>query len=332
VPSTARALANASRFLPEQESPHYESWSLRANHPSEPRALWLRYTVHAPATFGDREGELWAVVFDGGTGAHVAVRSEVPLARTRYSPLGLHVTIGEATLEDGEAQGHAHHGGRSIRWHLGWEGGGEPLFLLPDSLYRAPLPPAKSIVPRPLVSLRGSLEVDGHVLHVDGWRGAQGHDWGRRYADAYARGQVAGFDGADDVFLEVESTRLRAGPLRTPPLSVLVVREGERETRLCRVSTAARARSRFAPFSWQLESREGGVRARARFEAPRDAFVALRYLDPSGGCKLCLGSRIARCELELERRGEPTRTYRTSHRAGFELLSDSDTGGLDVRA
>lgn len=332
MPRTTRALANAARFLADLESPHHEGWVLCANHPTEPRAFWIRYAIQAPATAGDRVGELWAVVFDGATGAHVAVRSEVPLARTRCSPVGLHVTIGEASLEDGEATGHAHHGGRSIRWHLGWEGGGEPLFLLPERLYRAPVPPAKTIVPRPMVTFHGTLELDGHTLHVDGWRGAQGHEWGRRHADAYATGQVVGFEGAEDVFLEASSTRLRVGPLLAPPLSALVLREGERETRLHRLSTSVRASARFGPFAWELSSREGDVHVRARFEAPREAFVALRYLDPTGGCRICLGSRIAACTLEVERAGEPARTYRTAHRAALDLVSEADTGGLDVRA
>jgi hypothetical protein len=328
---TTRALANGARFAPAQEATHYESWFLRGNHPTEPRAFWVRYTVYAPARFEERVGELWAIVFDGATSTHVAVRSEVPIARTRYATSGLHVAIGQATLEDGEARGHVHHAGRSIRWHLDWDGGGEPLLLLPERLYRTPLPRAKTLVPRPMVTFHGTLEIDGHVLHVDGWRGSQNHNWGSRHTDAYAWGQVAGFDGADEVFLECASARLRLGPVLTPPLSVLVLREGERETRCNAVTTAMRARAHFAPFAWTLASTEGRVRVHARFEAPREAFVALRYLDPPGGCKVCLNSKIAACTLTVERRGDAPRTYRTTARAAFELLSDLDTGGLELR-
>jgi hypothetical protein len=46
---------------------HYESFYLRANHPTRPLAFWLRYTIFSAQTEGPKEGELWAVVFDGET-------------------------------------------------------------------------------------------------------------------------------------------------------------------------------------------------------------------------------------------------------------------------
>src|SRR5882724_12471980 len=40
---------NASRLPIRGSKGHYESWFLRANHPGEPRALWLRHTFFRPA-------------------------------------------------------------------------------------------------------------------------------------------------------------------------------------------------------------------------------------------------------------------------------------------
>ncbi|HLW90191.1 MAG TPA: hypothetical protein VKS78_02670, partial [Roseiarcus sp.] len=60
---------NSARFQPGETSGHYESYFQRANHPTEPKAFWIRYTIFSPAG-RPREaiGELWAIAFDGETG------------------------------------------------------------------------------------------------------------------------------------------------------------------------------------------------------------------------------------------------------------------------
>ena len=55
-------------------------------------------------------GELWAVYFDGETGAHVAVKREVPFADCAFSPSALDVRIDTARLQPGAAARHGAHG------------------------------------------------------------------------------------------------------------------------------------------------------------------------------------------------------------------------------
>jgi len=65
----ARKRANHTRYQPGQPDGHYESFFVRANDPTRPRAFWIRYTVFAPdGKPEDARGELWAVVFDGKSG------------------------------------------------------------------------------------------------------------------------------------------------------------------------------------------------------------------------------------------------------------------------
>lgn len=55
---------NAARY-DGSERGHYESYFQRANHPSEPRAFWIRYTVFSPkGRPSDALGQLWAIYFD----------------------------------------------------------------------------------------------------------------------------------------------------------------------------------------------------------------------------------------------------------------------------
>ena len=55
-------------------------------------------------------------------------------------------------------------------------------------------------------------------------------------------------------------------------------------------------------------------------------FVALRYDNPPGGVKICLNSKLARCEATLRRAG--TTTVLTSSRAAFEILDDTVPPGV----
>lgn len=57
----------------------YESFYLKACHPDDPLALWVRYTVHK-APHADARGSLWFTLFDAGADGPVAVKE---LTRSR---------------------------------------------------------------------------------------------------------------------------------------------------------------------------------------------------------------------------------------------------------
>ena len=46
---------------------HYESFYLKACHPSEPLGIWIRYTVHKHSN-KEPKGSLWFTLFDGAGG------------------------------------------------------------------------------------------------------------------------------------------------------------------------------------------------------------------------------------------------------------------------
>jgi hypothetical protein len=314
---------SGARFAPGETGGHYESWFQRANHPSRPLAFWIRYTIFCPrGSPADAVGQLWAISFDGETGQIAAVKQEVPLAECRFSSERLEVRIGGAELTGRELSGAAEAGGRRIAWQLAMRGDQPPLLLLPAGLYARRFPAAKALVPNPGAVFDGWLEIDGARLAIDGWRGSQNHNWGSRHTDRYAWGQVAGFDDAEDAFLECSTARVRVGPVWTPWLTLLVLRTGGREHALNSLYGSLRARARLDGFRWSFESRGPGLRIRGRIEAAPAAFVGLRYGNPPGGEKICLNSKLARCELELEEAGQPLRRLTSAHRAAFEILTD----------
>ena len=59
---------------------HYESFYLRAAHPSEPLGIWIRYTVHKrPGE--EPKGSVWFTLFDAGADGPWAVKVTEPWPR-----------------------------------------------------------------------------------------------------------------------------------------------------------------------------------------------------------------------------------------------------------
>jgi hypothetical protein len=322
---------NAFRYRPGDLRGHYESYFVRANHGTRPLAFWIRYTVLVPrGRPDDALGELWAIYFDGERGRTVAVKERRPFKDCGFSGERLDARIGDARLAEGALDGSAHSGGRRIAWQLGFRDAGPPLLLLSERLYEGGFPKAKSLVPAPLARFDGWLDVDGERVAIDGWRGSQNHNWGERHTDRYAWGQVAGFDAAEDAFLECASARLRLGPLWTPWITPLVLRIDGEEYRCNALTTALRAHAGVSALSWRFATRSGVIRIHGSIAADPAAFVGLRYEDPTGRTKVCLNSKLARCELTVERAGRPPRVLRTATRAAFELLTDGETHGVPL--
>lgn len=327
---------NHARYRPGQVAGHYESFFQRANDPERQRAFWIRYTMWSPeGRPQDALGELWAICFDGETRRHVAVKAEVPLSRCVFRTSEFFVKIGEARLGPGHLIGAAASRGHTIEWDLRFHGNEKPLLLLPLDLYDSDLLRAKALVGLPMAVYRGSLIVDGTQIDVADWLGSQNHNWGTRHTDHYAWGQVAGFDTAPESFLEVITARIRHGSEWSPFITSLVLRHADCEFSLSGLDPTVRNTGVFEYFSWRFSAETDAVRIAGAIAAPREAFVALTYQDPSGATKHCLNSKIAACELRLTRKQEsgPARTeaLSTSHRAAFEILTDDRDHGLELR-
>jgi hypothetical protein len=323
---------NGVRYRPELTTGHYESWFQRANDASGRRAFWIRYTIFAPrGRPADAVGELWAIAFDREAvpATIVAVKQVHPIAACTFARDRLDVAIGDARLDDAALRGAATAHGHRIEWDLRYGGGQPALLFLPERLYGAPIPKAKLLVGQPLARFTGHLIVDGARVEIADWVGSQNHNWGSKHTDRYAWGQVAGFDEAPDAFLECSTAQLKLGPMWTPRMSPVLLRLGGETLAWNGLGRAIRARGRYAPYDWRIETSGPSGELAIHISAAASDFVALRYDNPPGGAKICLNSKIARCELVL-RRGGTTTTLRSS-RAAFEILDDTAPAGVQPR-
>jgi len=324
---------NSTRYTPGQTQGHYESFFQRANHPTRPLAFWIRYTIFSPAGHPEKAiGELWAMVFNGETGEHVAVKEEHPLSACRFDRDGFGAQVGSAVLEPGTLSGSCTSRRRTVTWNLRYAGGQPPIHFLPPALYEGSFPKAKSFVGVPLAVYSGSVSVDGHTIDVQEWSGSQNHNWGRQHTDYYAFGQVAGFDNDPDSFLEIVSAQLKFGPVWTPTLTPIVLRRHGKDHSFVRLVDAARTRGKFRYFDWTFRAENHDVTIAGRISAPKDAFVGLTYYNPPGGIKHCLNSKLATCEVTVIDKVSGRQDVLTArHRAAFEILTDDRAHGVPIQ-
>jgi hypothetical protein len=220
-----------------------------------------------------------------------------------------------------------------VSWDLSYSKGQAPVLLLPETLYEARFPSAKSLVPQPLARFEGTVEVDGTRISVDDWAGSQNHNWGSRHTDSYAWGQVAGFDNAGDSFLEIASARLKVGPFWTPALTPAVLRHNGRLYSFTSVTQALRARARRDRFELTFACRSRDAVLTGTLSASASSFVGLRYENPPGGTKICLNSKIAECQVRLiDLQSNTTVDLSAVNRAAFEILSDDETLDIEIAA
>lgn len=344
VVQTERDHWNACRFVEDDPKGHYESYFLRANHPERPLAFWVRYTLFsAKGRPADAVGEQWAIFFDGERKHVTTIRAVRPIAFCQFSPNRLNARIGKAMLTDqhaaGQVSGLESNGlddtvtrqvVNTIKWDLRYSGEQAPVLLLPKALYKGRFPRAKAVVGLPNARFEGDITINGQSISTEGWIGSQNHNWGRRHTDEYAWGQVCGFDNAPNVFMECATVMLKTVGVEMPQMTVLVLRLEDEELRLNSLLSAVRAKASYDYTSWRITSVRGEYRVSVVIKADPQQMVGLTYYNPAGGQKTCLNTKLASCEVTIERDGYPPRFLQTRHRAAFEILTDRTDHGIEV--
>ncbi|TGK02738.1 hypothetical protein EHQ53_12810 [Leptospira langatensis] len=319
------------RFDPQSKLGHYESWFVRGNHPTRAQALWIRYTIFSPkGSPADAIGEIWAIYFDGEEGKHYVSKSEFPIQDCRFQSEPFHIQIGNSIHTSSRIYGTAgtKPGSVPMEWDLGFSGGSSPLFLFPENLYDSKFPKAKVLVGHPSITLNGFIKFGNHNVEVSDWKGSQNHNWGSKHTDQYAWGQVVGFDGDKDSFLELASAKLKLGPFWTPEITPIVFRFQGKEFALNGLFSSFK-RAEYKYFDWRFQASSPEIRIEGRIHADKKDFACLRYANPPGGWKYCLNTKIARAELLIQRKGETSPLRLLAPRtAAFEILTEDSSHGL----
>lgn len=303
---------------------HYESFYLKATHPSEPLGVWIRYTVHKHSN-QQPQGSLWFTLFDaadGGAKASKVTTSELS------APVGTYIQVGDSVFEDGHAAGSARTDQLDASWDLTFESTQDPfLHLARDWMYRAPVPKTKLLSPYPDATFDGIVRAGGREVNVSGWRGMVGHNWGSQHAERWIWLHGAGFEGADDAWFDAAIGRIKLGLVKTPWIANGVLHiDGERH-RLGGPEKAPRTRVRERPTAVEFRLPGTDLTVTGRVESARENFVGWVYADPDGPQHNTVNCSIADMTLTVSAEGKPDRELRVNGGAAYELgMRETDHG------
>ena len=322
----AAQLRTGARF-PEvdPQAGHYESFYLKACHPSEPVGLWIRYTVHQrPGTAAT--GSLWFTLFDEHPRAVKQTFAAPAVADGEY------IHIGPASFSPQSVLGAAKGEGRSASWDLSLESAGEPLHHLPRRwMYGARLPRTKLLSPHPDARFSGRAEIDGHSVELDGWRGMVGHNWGSQHAERWIWMHAAGLGENGTGWLDAALGRIRIGPLTTPWIANGVLSlDGERY-RLGGPGRARRTEVREAPDRCEFALPGSELTLQGEVAAPREQFVGWVYADPDGSEHHAVNCSVADMGLVVSRPGQPPLDLRCEGGAAYELGMREHDHGMAIQ-
>jgi hypothetical protein len=298
---------------------HYESYYLKANHPSEPLAVWIRYTVHKRRGHRPR-GSLWFTLFDASAPEPRATKWTT---EKLGSGDGDYIRIGDAAFGPHHVAG----GVGEISWDLTLGGGEGPLHHLPrDWMYGAPLPRTKLLSPQPDVAVDGTVRAGESELRLEGWRGMVGHNWGAEHAERWIWLHGARF-GRERTWLDVGLGRIKIGPWTTPWIAngVLCL-DGQRHV-LGGLGATKRTEVRETPDRCEVVLPGDGLTVQGVIGSERKNFVGWVYADPDGSEHNTVNCSISDMTLTVSRPGEGSIELSCPAAAAYELgMRERDHG------
>lgn len=294
---------------------HYESWYLRAVHPSEPTGIWIRYTVDLRPGATPR-GQLWFTLFDRSARRPEAIRVDVPQPATAD---GAWIRLGDSSFGPSEVSGTATSAHAAATWSLRHSSSEAPLRHLPrDWMYTARLPRTKLVSPSPSAVFDGSVVVGGRSIDVSGWTGMVGHNWGEQHAEQWIWLSGLDFAGAGrDTWLDVAIGRVKVGPVTTPWIANGALSLHGLRLPLGGLGRRVAVTAADDRCSLRIPSAKGMVSATV--SAPREAFVEWDYANPDGSVHRVRNCSVADLVMSLERPSQEAVELIADGRAAYEL-------------
>jgi len=321
----AEALRSTARFPDVGLSAgHYESFYLKASHPTEPVSIWIRYTVHKRPGAAP-QGSLWFTLFDTREAAPWAVKAtsaDVGAGEEHY------VHVADARFEPGRAAGTASADGGVASWSLFYDCAEQPFRHLPrDVMYRTPLPRTKLLSPYPDARFSGHVEAGGRVVDLDGWRGMVGHNWGAQHAERWIWLHGAGFEGHDDAWFDAALGRIKIGSRTTPWIANGVLSLDGVRHRLGGIGALRRTEVSESPTGATFTLPGKDITVQGQVGAAAKDFVGWIYADPDGSEHNTVNCSASDMTLTVSRPAQPPLTLRCSASAVYELgMRETDHG------
>jgi hypothetical protein len=304
---------------------HYESFYMRAAHPSEALGIWIRYTAHKRPD-AEPKGSLWFTLFDAKAGGPWAMKVTEPGPRV---PSAGFIEIAGATFGPEAVKGHA----GDASWDLRYAGSADPLLHLPrEWMYRAKVPRTKTLSPQPAALYSGRVTVADRTIELDRWPGMVGHNWGAEHAERWVWMHGIGFDGkSEDTWIDVAVGRVKVGPFTTPWLGNGAISIDGTRHRLGGIERTRSIRVNEHPSRCDFVIPGQGITLRGRVQSDEKNFVGWVYADPTGSEHNTVNCSIADMELTVSRDGQPNLVLATRAGATYELGMREIDHGMPIQ-
>ena len=292
----------------------YESYYLRAAHPDEPLAVWIRYTVQK-AKGKAPKASLWFTMFDASLDRPLTEKLTVEsdqLSEPRNSWIKIADSVLGIDLIEGSSG--------EASWCLRMREAARPLeHLSPSWLYKAPLPKTKPESPVPFARFSGEVTIGDRKYELDRWPGMLGHNWGAEHAWTWVWLSGAGFREDPHAWIDVVMGRVKVGGKITPWVANGAISlDGERHRLggMTRRGTEVDAELGLARFALPGE---GGTKAVVSVNAEENVTAAWNYSGPDGHLHDVLNCSMAEVKLAFIDKSGVTRELTTDHGGTYEL-------------
>lgn len=292
----------------------YESYYLRAAHPEDPVAVWIRYTVQKPRG-RDPKASLWFTLFDQSAGRPFAEKLTVDQGQLSEPEKGW-IRIADSTFGPDRIEGSS----GEASWSLGVSEAARSLqHLSPPWLYRAPLPKTKPESPVPFARLSGELTVGDRSYVLERWPGMLGHNWGAEHAWTWVWLSGAGFEEDPEAWIDVVMGRVKVAGRITPWVANGAISIGGERHRLGGMLRRGISANPEPGRARLTLPGKGGVEAVIEAKARQEITAAWNYCGPDGHLHDVLNCSMAELEVIFSPGSGAARSLTTNHGGTYEL-------------
>ncbi len=314
--------ANAARCLNRPGT--YEAWYVTVNDGGG-RGFWLRYTTFNPVRGVSVEAHsaLWAFAFDSNdSSANWGAKSVFPLRDLRVESEPFAIYLDGAILTHDGCAGEVHSQQGSARWNLSWTSH-EPPFPFLHPRWQG-LSSVANIGAHPVLSVSGTIEINGRTHRLDGAPGGQQHTWGSSHALAWNWG----FSSGSDYWVDGATSRVQSRLGRV--LAGTAVGAAAKDIRFLFNSPLQVLRNpgSISADEWVARARIGDRELSVRVKPRREDLIGVTYADPRGGSRYCYHTEVADLELRLTHQNQTLAEVTRRAGAAFEFASELPLPGL----
>ncbi|HEY8801437.1 MAG TPA: hypothetical protein VIN00_00015 [Candidatus Dormibacteraeota bacterium] len=317
--------ANAARCQGRAGS--YEAWYLTLSEPAQRRGYWIRYTTFnpAPGVQAEAHSALWGFRFNHeDPSLNWGAKATFPLTAMKIQRRPFAVRLGDALLVRNGCTGEILSERGRMSWDLRWDSREQPFPFL-----RSPwqmLSSVANIGVQPAIKISGSVEIDGHAVHLEHVPGGQQHTWGSSHALEWNWGFASG----QDFWVDGATSRVRSRLGRELIGTTLGAHVREQRFIFNGPLNVLGTRGPIAPDSWTAQARLGRRQLHVEVTPRRSDLIGVTYADPRGGSRVCYHTEVADLELRLTQGEEVLGRIRRPASAAFEYASEAPVLHLPV--